>query len=209
VSGRADHRLIAAAVGEGARVLDVGCGDGALLERLKREKSVRGVGLELSPRNVAAAMAKGLSVVQGDADSDLADYPDAAFDHVVLSHSIQAMRAPLNVLKEALRIGRSAIVSFPNFGHWRVRLSIGLRGRMPTTPELPHAWHDTPNIHLCSIADFVDLCEAADAEIVAAHAFNGADANRSWSFSARGPGAAWASAAAASALFVARPRRAP
>lgn len=138
------------------RVLDVGCGSGNLLARL-REGGIDGRGIELDSRTVADALARGLSVVQGDAARDLADYPSGAFDYAVLSDTLQAMRDPAAVLKELLRIGRRAVVSFPNFGHWRVRASLLVKGRMPVTTSLPIPWHKTPNIHLCTIADFEAL----------------------------------------------------
>ena len=151
---RPDLAAIAELIMPGTRVLDIGCGDGALLAELRNHKSVDGRGIELSPANVAAAVARGLSVVQGDADADLADYPDDAFDVAILSDTLQAMRAPATVLAELLRIARAAVVSFPNFGHWRVRLALGFGGRMPVTSTLPVGWHETPNIHLCTIDDF-------------------------------------------------------
>jgi len=151
---RADLAAIADAVPMGARVLDVGCGNGALLAVLRASKKVDGRGIELSGANVAAAVARGLSVVQGDADADLADYPTDAFDVAILSDTLQAMRAPATVIAELLRIARRAVVSFPNFGHWRVRLSLFAGGRMPVTATLPVPWYETPNIHLCSIDDF-------------------------------------------------------
>ena len=151
---RPDLAAIAAAVPHGARVLDVGCGDGALLAALRAEKGVDGRGIELSGANVAAAVARGLSVVQGDADTDLGDYPTAAFDVAILSDTLQAMRAPDVVLTELVRIARTAVVAFPNFGHWRVRLGLLLRGRMPMTATLPVPWYATANIHLCTVADF-------------------------------------------------------
>ena len=157
---RADLAAIADAVPFGARILDVGCGDGALLAALRADKGVDGRGIELSGANVAAAVARGLSVVQGDADADLADYPDDAFDMAILSNTLQAMRAPADVLGELLRIARAAVVSFPNFGHWRVRAALGFRGRMPVTRLLPVGWYETPNIHLCTIADFRALAAA-------------------------------------------------
>jgi len=154
---RADLAAVAAAVPEGARVLDIGCGDGQLLAWMRDTKGVEGRGIELDPENVAAAVGRGLAVVQGDADTDLADYPDAAFDVVILSNTLQAMQRPAAVLAELVRIGRSAVVSFPNFGHWRVRMSLALGGRMPVTRSLPVSWHETPNIHFCTIRDFEAL----------------------------------------------------
>ncbi|MCI0430783.1 MAG: methionine biosynthesis protein MetW [Rhodospirillales bacterium] len=154
---RSDLALIAEMIPSGARVLDVGCGDGALLEYLVYERGVDGRGMELSQAGVNACVARGLSVIQGDADTDLKDYPSDAFDVAVLSQTLQATRDPRGVLAELVRIGRRAIVSFPNFGHWRVRWHLLFNGRMPTTPSLPAQWYDTANIHLCTIRDFEDL----------------------------------------------------
>ncbi|MFP3942548.1 MAG: methionine biosynthesis protein MetW [Alphaproteobacteria bacterium] len=170
---RSDLALIAGLVPEGARVLDVGCGDGALLRHLVTGKGVTGRGLELSAANVSACLAKGLSVVQGDADTDLADYPDNAFDVVILSQTIQATRSPGPVLGHLLRIGRSAVVSFANFGHWRARLRL-LGGRMPV-PGPSESWHATANLHPCTVKDFVALCGDVPAPIAGAWALgNGA-----------------------------------
>jgi methionine biosynthesis protein MetW len=154
---RRDLALIAEMIPPGARVLDIGCGDGALLEYLVHELGADGRGIELSQAGVNACVGRGLSVIQGDADTDLKDYPSDAFDVAVLSQTLQATRAPRKVLGELVRIGRRAIVSFPNFGHWRVRWRLFYGGRMPTTPSLPAGWYDTPNIHLCTILDFEDL----------------------------------------------------
>lgn len=154
MSLRPDLAAVADAVPAGARVLDIGCGDGALLAYLRDSKGVDARGIDVSAANVASAVARGLSVVQGDADADLGDYPDAAFDMVILSDALQAMRSPATVLGELVRIGRRAVVSFPNFGHWRVRASLALGGRMPVTKSLPVSWHETPNIHFCTVDDF-------------------------------------------------------
>ena len=156
----------------GTRVLDIGCGDGTLLRLLQDSKGVDGRGIELSQRGVNDAVAKGLSVVQGDADRDLVNYPDDGFDYVILSQTIQATRNPRVVLQELLRIGRRAIVSFPNFGYWRIRLQVVLGGRMPLTQTLGYPWYETPNIHLCTIRDFLDLCRVADAKVERAVALN-------------------------------------
>ncbi len=158
---RPDLVAIAEAIPRNARVLDIGCGDGALLEHLAETKNVDGRGLELSQQNVNACVTRGLSVVQGDADTDLGDYPAQIFDVVILSQTIQATRSPKTVLSQLLRIGKLTAVSFPNFGHWRVRLSLLANGRMPQTKALGYSWHETPNIHLCTIADFVALTEEA------------------------------------------------
>jgi methionine biosynthesis protein MetW len=155
---RSDLRLIAEMVTPGSRVLDIGCGDGALLAHLARAKQVDGRGMELSQSGVNACVSHGLSVIQGDADGDLDDYPSDTFDYAILSQTLQATRNPRLVIGNLVRIGRRAIVSFPNFGHWRIRANLLFNGRMPVTPLLNQAWYDTPNIHLCTIKDFVALC---------------------------------------------------
>ncbi|MBN9555500.1 MAG: methionine biosynthesis protein MetW [Alphaproteobacteria bacterium] len=165
---RPDLAAIAEMIPQGARVLDVGCGDGALLEHLVRTKHVDGRGIELSQQNVNACVARGLAVVQGDADTDLAEYPAQVFDFVILSQTIQATEKPAQVLQHLLRIGRQVAISLPNFGHWRVRLALLLGGRMPRTKALGYSWYDTPNIHLCTLADFVDLTRKHGAVIVRA-----------------------------------------
>lgn len=162
---RVDLQLIADMIQPGARVLDVGCGDGALLDHLVHAKNVDGRGIELSQAGVNACVSHGLSVIQGDADTDLRDYPSDAFDYVVLSQTLQATVNPKRVLQELVRIGRHAIVSFPNFGYWRIRLQLLAHGRMPRTRALTHHWYDTPNIHLCTITDFVDLAREMDIAI--------------------------------------------
>ena len=164
-ASRPDFLLIADMVQKGARVLDVGCSDGALLKLLIEQCEVDGRGIELEQRNVNHCVAQGLSVVQGDADTDLMIYPDDAFDFVILSQTIQATQKPRQVLQQLLRIGKHVIVSFPNFGHWQIRLYIGLRGRMPVTASLPDPWYETPNIHFCTIKDFIALCDTLDAKV--------------------------------------------
>jgi methionine biosynthesis protein MetW len=159
---------IADMVPSGSRVLDVGCGHGELIEHLKLVKGADARGIELSQSGVNACVAKGLPVVQGDADADLKDYPAGSFDVAILSQTIQATRHPRIVLDELLRIGRRVIVSFPNFGFWKVRARLFLTGRMPKTGILSHDWYETPNIHLCTIADFVMLTEHVGARIESA-----------------------------------------
>jgi methionine biosynthesis protein MetW len=158
-------REIASLVRPGARVLDIGCGEGALLELLSEQKSVDGRGLEISPVGVQACLSRGLAVVQGDADRDLADFPTRAFDYAILSSTLQQVREPKTVLAELLRIAERAIVSLPNFGHWRVRLSLLAQGRMPVTSSLAEPWWSTDNIHLCTLKDFTLLCEELDIRI--------------------------------------------
>ncbi len=162
---RGDHKVVASLVPDGARVLDIGSADGALLDLLVREHHVDGRGIELSQEGVNRCVARGLSVIQGDADQDLSDYPDQAFDVVILSQTLQATRAPKQVMRELLRIGKQVVVSIPNFAHWRNRAQLLFRGRMPVTKYLPYEWYDTPNIHFCSLRDFVELCRELDAKV--------------------------------------------
>jgi methionine biosynthesis protein MetW len=171
-TSRVDLLLIAEMVAPGARVLDIGCGDGTLLRLLAEKRSVDGRGIELSQAGVNSCVARGLSVIQGDADTDLVHYPDLAFDYAILSQTIQATYSPRHVLEQLLRIGKRAVVSFPNFGHWRVRAQVMFGGRMPTTDNLPDRWYDTPNIHLCTIKDFLGLCKDVGAKVERAVALN-------------------------------------
>jgi methionine biosynthesis protein MetW len=151
---RSDLAIIAREVRANARILDVGCGDGLLMAALRDTKDADARGMELDARDVATAVARGLSVVQGDADTDLADYPDGSFDYAILSQTLQTTKRPDLVLDHLVRIGRQAFVSFPNFAQWRMRLAHMFGGRMPVTEQLPHSWYDTPNIHHVTIDDF-------------------------------------------------------
>ncbi|MGD1877830.1 MAG: methionine biosynthesis protein MetW [Kiloniellaceae bacterium] len=169
---RPDLALIAEMVEPGTRVLDIGCSDGALLEYLAQERGATARGMELVQRNVNASVARGLSVIQGDADTDLVKYPSDAFDYAILSLTLQATREPRAVLEQMVRIGRHAIVSFPNFGHWRVRLHLLLHGRMPVTDVLPEPWYETPNIHLCTVKDFIALTRDCGIQIEEAVVLN-------------------------------------
>ena len=162
---RPDLALIAAHVQPGARVLDVGCGDGALMAVLRDTRAADARGLELDQHNVAECVARGLSVIQGDADADLVYYPDASFDYAILSQTLQTTKRPDLVLGELLRVGRKAFVSFPNFAHWRVRASLLWGGRMPVTRLLPVAWYETPNIHHVTVRDFRALVADQDYQL--------------------------------------------
>jgi methionine biosynthesis protein MetW len=155
--GRSDYAIIGQIVERGAKVLDLGCGGGELLEWLAQNKGVDARGVEISGAKVQRAIARGVSVYQGDIDHGLVDYPDQAFDYVILSQTLQETRQPLQVLREMLRVGRRAIVAFPNFGHWRVRLSMLTSGRAPKTRLFPYDWYDSPNIHFLTVDDFEQL----------------------------------------------------
>ena len=168
---RTDHLLVAEMIPTGSKVLDVGCGDGELLQLLE-SRGIDGRGIELSREGVNRCVAKGLAVVQGDADTDLVNYPDDAFDYVILSQTLQATRKPKVVLENLLRIGRRAVVSFPNFGFWKMRLQLLVGGHMPRTENLPATWYDTPNIHFCTIKDFRELCLVIGARMEKSVALN-------------------------------------
>ncbi len=172
IARREDFAEILRLVSPGARVLDVGCGEGELLELLTREKGCDGQGLEISSEGVSACLARGLAVVQGDGDRDLDHFPTKAFDYAVLSKTLQQMREPRHVLSELLRIADKAVVSLPNFGHWRVRWALLARGRMPETAALPDPWWATANIHLCTLHDFVALCDDLGLKIEACSAMS-------------------------------------
>lgn len=165
MSLRPDLAAIAANVAPGTRVLDIGCGDGELLAALRERRQVDARGMEIDPEKVEQCVSRGLAVIQGDANTDLAFYPDNSFDFAILSQTLQTTVRPDLMLDELLRIGRRAFVSFPNFAHWRVRMALMLRGRMPVTRNLPQTWYDTPNIHHLTIADFHDLLEAKNVRV--------------------------------------------
>jgi methionine biosynthesis protein MetW len=160
VLGRSDYAIIGELVEPNTKVLDLGCGDGELLEWLASNKHVEARGIELNGARVQRAIARGVSVYQGDIDDGLADYPNQAFDYVILSQTLQESRHPLKVLREMLRVGRHAIVTFPNFGHWRVRLAHLFSGRAPQTKLFPYSWYDSPNIHFLTVKDFQNLAES-------------------------------------------------
>ena len=169
---RVDFRIIRELVEPGTRILDVGCGDGLLMSLLRRTLGVRASGIELSQTGVNDAVARGLSVIQGDADTDLDAYTDKSFDYVILSQSLQAMRDPHKVLENMLRIGERGIVSFPNFAYYRMRLQLLTTGKMPKTDLLPEPWWRTSNIHFCTIRDFVELCDEMGVTVEAQIALN-------------------------------------
>ncbi|MEH6557809.1 MAG: methionine biosynthesis protein MetW [Oceanicoccus sp.] len=164
---RFDLQLIPNWIGPGARVLDLGCGDGSLLSKLIAEKDVDGLGIEIDEDHITECIAKGLNVVEHDLNQGLANFRENSFDVVVMAHALQTLRDPHLVINEMLRVGRECIVTFPNFAHWRCRLHLGQQGRMPVSKFMPYNWYDTPNIHFCTVKDFEALCEDNDIRILA------------------------------------------
>jgi len=164
---RPDLAIISEWIEPGSRVLDLGCGDGKLLDHLSRERDVDGYGLEIDPDNIVSCIQRGVSVIQSDLDAGLSDYfDDNSFDYVVMTQTIQAVHYPSRMLSEMLRVGREGIVTFPNFGHWSSRLQLALGGHMPQSRALPNEWYDTPNIHLCTLKDFEALCHRLEIDIL-------------------------------------------
>ncbi len=153
-----EFEIIASLLPNNCRVLDVGCGDGTLMKFLSKEKNIDVRGLELKEENVEICISKGLSVIEGNAESELGQFPNKSFDYVILSQTLQAFYSPVTVLDQLLRIGKASIVSVPNFGYWKVRTSLLLNGKMPITKSLPYKWFNTPNLHMCTIRDFFELC---------------------------------------------------
>ena len=160
-----EFKVIADLLSDNTRVLDVGCGDGSLMSLLKKEKNIEVRGLELSQENVQQCIHKGLSVIQGNAETELHQFPDKSFDYVVLSQTLQAFFEPEKVLRDLLRIGKSVVISIPNFGYWKVRTKLLLYGKMPVTKTLPNTWYNTPNLHMCTIKDLFNFCDEKDINI--------------------------------------------
>ena len=159
INEKKDFKIIADLIPANSSVIDVGCNDGSLLEFLKEEKDINGRGMEIDQQKVQLCLSKGISVIEGDADLDLYDYPDNLFDYSILTYTLQATKSPKNVLSELVRISSKAIISFPNFGHWKIATSLLLKRKMPISEKLSYSWHETPNLHFCTINDFIDLCD--------------------------------------------------
>ena len=158
INEKKDFGIIANLIPSNASVIDVGCNDGSLLEYLKKHKNIDGRGMEIDQKKVQLCLAKGISVIEGDADKDLYDYPDKIFDYSILTYTLQATKSPKTVMQQLVRISKKAIISFPNFGHWKIGASLLLNRKMPVSEKLSYSWHETPNLHFCTINDFIDLC---------------------------------------------------
>ena len=167
-----EFKIISNLIEKNSRVLDVGCGDGELMSFIFNNISQDIRGIEISKTNVQKCISKGLTVIEGDAESDLFQFPDSSFDFVVLSQTLQAFLNPEKVLDELLRVGKKAIITIPNFGHWKVRIDLLLKGTMPVTKSLPHAWHNTPNLHMCTIKDFFNFCDSKKIKFIKSLALN-------------------------------------
>jgi methionine biosynthesis protein MetW len=163
---RLDHSIIDQWIAPGSRVLDLGCGDGSLLQRLRTSKNIRGYGLEISAENIQACVEKGLNVIEQNIDAGLHNFDDKSFDTVIMSQTLQTMYYPDKVLAEMLRVGRQCIVTFPNFGHWKARWQLLTKGRMPVSDLLPFEWYNTPNIHFCTFADFEVMCKSLELTVL-------------------------------------------
>ena len=168
-----EFQIISELIENNTKVLDVGCGDGTLMKHLKDKKNIDTRGLEISKNNVQNCISKGLSIIEGNAEKDLHQFPNLSFDFVVLSQTLQAFYNPEKVIEDLLRVANKAIVTIPNFGYWKVRLHLLLKGTMPITESLPNEWYDTPNLHMCSIKDFVNLCYKKNIELYKSIALNG------------------------------------
>ena len=167
-----EFKIISNLIEKNSRILDVGCGDGELMSFVFNNISQDVRGIEISKTNVQKCISKGLTVIEGDAESDLFQFPDSSFDFVVLSQTLQAFLNPEKVLDELLRVGKKAIITIPNFGHWKVRIDLLLKGTMPVTKSLPHAWHNTPNLHMCTIKDFFNFCDSKKIKFIKSLALN-------------------------------------
>jgi len=165
ISEKKDFKIISDLIPNGSSVIDVGCSDGSLLQYLKEENNIDGRGMEIDQDKVQLCLSKGISVIEGDADVDLFDYPDNLFDFSILTYALQATKSPKTVLSQLVRISRKSIISFPNFGHWSIPLSLLLKRKMPISNKLSYSWHETPNLHFCTINDFIDLCNEIDINI--------------------------------------------